>query len=109
MSIKTERKFNDELSREFPFNKKTNIDHMVRCDKCNTEFSVLHGGKNDITKHLATERHRRFLDKAASPSKMEQFFRSANFGNTEKQLALAEGLFAFHTINHNQSFRSMYI
>lgn len=107
MSKKRECKFNEELSREFPFIKKTKIDYMVRCDKCNTEFSVSHGGKNDITKHLATKRHRRFLNNAVSSSKIEQFFRSASFGNTEVQLALAEGLFAFHTLNHNQSFRSM--
>jgi len=38
---------------------------------------------------------------------MEQFFQSSSFANTEKQLALGEGLFPFHTINHNQSLRSM--
>lgn len=30
-----------------------------------------------------------------------------SFDNTEKQLALAERFFVVHTINHNQSFRSM--
>lgn len=44
---------------------------------------------------------------AASSSKLQDFFRKSSYGEEEKQLALAEGLFSFHTINHNQSFRSM--
>uniref|UniRef100_A0A2L2YMZ8 Uncharacterized protein n=1 Tax=Parasteatoda tepidariorum TaxID=114398 RepID=A0A2L2YMZ8_PARTP len=72
MSKKREWKFNEELSREFPFIESTKIDYMVRCDKCNAEFLVSHGGKNDITKHLATKRHKRFFNNAASSSKLRE-------------------------------------
>lgn len=63
MSKKRECKFNEELSRKFPFIRKTKIDYMVRCDKSKTEFSV--SKKND-TKHLAIKRHKRFLNNAAT-------------------------------------------
>ena len=75
------------------------------CDKCSTEFSVSHGGKNNITKHLATMKHRRFWIMSLPRLKWNSFFAVLAVCNTEKQLALAEELFAFHTIKHSQSFR----
>ena len=38
---------------------------------------------------------------------MTKFFRSENFGKKEIELAKIEGLWAFHTVRHNQSFSSM--
>lgn len=107
MSKKRGCKFNDDLRSEFPFIKKTKSDYMVKCEKCNGEFSILHGGKNDISKHLETQKHKRYLNTAASSSKIQEFFRKTTYGDEEKKLALAEGVMSFHTINHNHSFRSM--
>lgn len=107
MSKKRGCKFNDDLRSEFPFIKKTKSDYMVKCEKCNGEFSISHGGKNDISKHLETQKHKRYLNTAASSSKIQEFFRKTTYGDEEKKLALAEGLMSFHAINHNHSFRSM--
>lgn len=109
-SKKRKCKFNDNLAKEFPFLKSINSsDAIIRCTKCNGEFSIAHGGKGDINKHLSTEKHKRTLEEAASTSttKVTDFFRKQNFETSEKQLSLAEGMFAFHTVKHNQSFRSM--
>ena len=107
MSKKRGCKFNDDLRSEFPFIKKTKSDYMVKCEKCNGEFSISHGGKNDISKHLETQKHKRYLNTAASSSKIQEFLRKTTYGDEEKKLALAEGLMSFHAINHNHSFRSM--
>ncbi|CAH0563113.1 unnamed protein product [Brassicogethes aeneus] len=107
MEKKRKCKFSESLEKEFPFLKKGKIDGIVLCNKCNGEFSIAHGGKNDINKHLSTSKHKRALTSAASSSTMHTYFRKTAFLDEEKNLAIAEGLFAYHTINHNQSFRSM--
>ena len=38
---------------------------------------------------------------------MSDFFKREEFGNKERELALAEAIFSFHTVAHNHSFRSM--
>lgn len=64
--------------------------------------------KNDINKQLATKRHTYFWIMRLPRLKWNIFsavwyvLQYIYFANTERQLAFAEGLFAFHTINHNQ-------
>ncbi|GFS93656.1 uncharacterized protein NPIL_176101 [Nephila pilipes] len=79
----------------------------MKREKCNGEFSILHGGRNDISKHLETQKYNRYLITAASSSKTQDCFRQTTNRDEEKKLALAEGPMSFHTINHNHSFRSM--
>jgi len=50
-------------------------------------------------------KHRRFWIMSLPRLKWNSFFAVLAVCNTEKQLALAEELFAFHTIKHSQSFR----
>ena len=38
---------------------------------------------------------------------MTSFYRQAGFGSAEKDLAIAEALFSFHTVFHNHIYRSM--
>lgn len=100
-------KFNSELEKEFPFIKKTKSDSDVRCLTCSTNFSVSHGGKSDISQHLKSEKHKLALSAASSSSTVSKFFKPITCGTAEMELAAAEGVFAFHTVSHCQSFRSM--
>lgn len=103
-------KFTDDLSKKYPFIKVTKFESEVYCNSCSATFSIAHGGNSDIQKHLVTNKHKskvRQLSAAASSSKVTSFFRNTEFGDKEKELAVAEGLFAFHTVCHNISFRSM--
>lgn len=77
------------------------------CTICNGEFTIAVGGRSAITKHVASIKHKTYLNVAASSSKLTTFFKNYFFGTDEKKLAIMEGTFAFHTIVHNQSFRSM--
>lgn len=99
-------KFNDELQKEFPFVKKKS-EYDVRCDKCGADFSIAHSGRSDILKHIITEKHKRSVSAAASSNALTKFFRQDHAGDKELKLAASEGVFAFHTVVHNQSFRSM--
>ena len=44
---------------------------------------------------------------ASSSTALTNFFKSESFGDKDMKLAAAEGAFAYHTVQHNQSFRSM--
>jgi hypothetical protein len=100
-------KFNSELEKEFPYIKKTKSDSDVRCLTCNTHFSVSHGGKSDINQHIKSEKHKLALVAASSSNTVSKFFKSSTCGSKELELAAAEGVFAYHTVSHSQSFRSM--
>lgn len=99
--------FTENLQKEFPFLRKCLQPSDVRCSQCNGTFSVAHGGRNDIQRHLTSERHKKGMTAASSSASLTTFFRQGTNSEEELELAKAEGLWAFHTVSHNQSFRSM--
>ena len=98
--------FNSDLQKEYPFLKRGYVDSEVRYNKCTSTFSVAHGGKSDIAAHLRSDKHRRADSAAAATTSARHFFRNVTMGDTEQKLAAAEGTWAYHTVQHNQSFRS---
>ncbi|EEC16142.1 uncharacterized protein LOC120841237 [Ixodes scapularis] len=100
-------KFNEALGKEFPFIKKTWSESDVCFNKSGGDFSIAHSGRSDTVKHISTEKQKRNLSAAASSSALTKFFRPEHAGDKELKLAASEGVFAFHTVVHNQSFRSM--
>lgn len=99
--------FNKELQDEFPFLRKAKTNSSIHCNTCNGEFSIASAGRNAITRHTESDKHKQALLAAASSSKVNIFFRKAEFGIKEKELAIAEATYVFHTIAHNQTFRSL--
>lgn len=100
-------KFTEDLQKQFPFLQKCLTPSEVRCTKCNGAFSVAHGSRHDIQRHLTSDKHKKALIAASTSSSTTSYFRQEKFGDKEAELAKAEGLWAFHTVCHNQSFRSM--
>lgn len=98
--------FNSELSKKYPFLKKSNkknaTDSDVHCDLCNCEFSLANAGKTDIEKHLQTIKHKKALQSVSSSRTMTQFFASSG----DKGLAACEGVWAYHVVQSNHSFLS---
>lgn len=93
----------ENKKKEFPFIvvKNRNDNSLVKCTICNREFSIAIHGRSTITAHIETKVHKTSHDLAASTSKLTLFFK----GNTSG--SYGGYTFAFHTIIHNQSFRSM--
>ena len=58
-------KFRDEYTVEFPWITRS-VEGSVRCKYCNTAFSIVHGGKSDITKHQLTKKHIQKVEDAKS-------------------------------------------
>ena len=99
--------FNESLRSKFPFISKTKSDSDVRCEKCQSDFSIGHGGINDITRHLVSQRHKSADISASTSNKINEYYKSKNTITTrDLEIAAAEGLWAYHTVKENQSFRS---
>ena len=107
MSTKRKATFNKDLEKEYPFIKKTKSESDVKCIKCSSLFSIANGGKYDIERHIKTVRHKCADASASSSRSMTTFLQKESFGEKEKNLAAAEGTWAYHSIQHNLSFRSM--
>jgi hypothetical protein len=103
------------LKVEFSFLKDRNEIVKVLCIECKSVFSIENGGRSDIAQHfkqkknLLTGSNKVFLKIKikSSSNKVTNFFTKVQSTNESKRIAADEGLFAFHTIIHNHSFRSM--
>ena len=99
--------FNESLKSKFPFISKTKSDSDVRCEKCQSDFSIGNGGISDITRHLLSQRHKSADISASTSNKLDDYYKSINTITTRYlEIAAAEGLWAYHTVKENQSFRS---
>lgn len=100
--------FNEQLQTKFLFiTRICDSDSHVRCNTCASSFSIDHGGFNDIKSYLSSKKHKSAISAVACNSSLTTFFKSEEVGNKEQKLAAIEGVFAYHTVVHNQSFRSM--
>ncbi|KAL4098108.1 hypothetical protein QTP88_022777 [Uroleucon formosanum] len=95
---------------EFTFLKKCEEIGKVFCTVCKAVFSIEHGGRSDIKQHMEKKKHTSALSNASKSDKVTSYFiKQGSAGLTSEGLKIAaeEGMFAFHTIVHNHSFRSM--
>jgi hypothetical protein len=99
--------FNEELQQKYPYLKSTKISSEVQCFKCKGTFSIANSGKTDIENHIGTGKHKRAIAAEIGSSSMTSYFKKKSFQSDEKKLAAIEGAWAYHTVVHNQTFRSM--
>lgn len=97
---------NDSLSEKYTFIKKTKSDSDVRCNVCNGEFNISHGGKSDIESHLKSANHQKAMSAASSSQSMTKYFKSTQLSKSDLEIAACEGVWAYHVIRSNHSFRS---
>ena len=97
--------FNIVLKQEFPFIRKGASTSDVICEKCQSHFSISNLGRAGIIQHLRSDKHKKCDDKLAQP--VAQFFRSNVLKPKERELAASEGMWVYHTVRHNHTFRSM--
>ena len=76
---------------------------FARCEFCNTDFNISHGGVNDVKRHLATSKHQQCLN-AASRSRQITTILHSQQSPVEDAVTRAEVLFAEFVAEHNLSF-----
>lgn len=96
--------FNKQLQAKYPFIKKASTDSDVRCETCRSEFSIAHSGGGDIEAHMKTDKHDKIVSAASSSRAIPQFFNTPSQGDLH--MSACEGVWAYHTIDENHSFRS---
>lgn len=99
--------FNTKLQEEFKFLKKTTSDSDVHCDICGSDFSIAHSGRSDIETHVKSDKHKRGISAASSSKPLTDFFKSTVApSHSDLETAAREGVWSYHLIHENESFRS---
>lgn len=106
MAPKRKCVFNNELQKEFPFIRKTLGESDVRCSKCFACFSIANSGRANIKQHLESNKHKKAVLDSCTNKQTTTFVRNKQFDNKEKELAVIEGTWAYHSVQHSFSFRS---
>lgn len=77
-------------------------DEYARCTICLSDFTITHGGRNDVTSHVAGKRHQSFAASASSAStrSVTSFFKP----DLTKGVIEAETRWAMFTAKHNLAF-----
>jgi hypothetical protein len=107
MSKKRKCVVSESLLKEFEFLKQGVSEHSAFCSLCQTSFTFASGGRTSVSKHVATKRHKSAVVTQSSNTKISTFFKSIVPDKNYMAIALREGTFAFHTVEHHQSFKSM--
>lgn len=110
MALSKKRKchLNDNMRKEFSFIRPGGQDDtMVYCTICNSTFSVASGGRTAVIEHQQTKKHKASLIARAGVPSVTTFFKKVDPSQEEYDLAVQEAVFAYHTLRHNHSFRSM--
>jgi len=96
----------DILKKEYPFLAESD-NGKVLCTVCRAHFSIDHGGRSDITQHIAKKKHKEAAAAKSDSHKLTSWMTSQDALNERKVPAAQEGLMAFHTVKHSHSFRSV--
>lgn len=93
---------NEKLRVKYPFLEPGKSENEVFCRKCRSTFLIASGGNADILRHLKAVKHLAALSAASTSQTLTSFF-SSTF---DAQTAALEGVWAFHVIKSNHSFKS---
>jgi hypothetical protein len=97
----------ESLLKEFEFLKPGVYEHSVLCSLCQTSLTAHIGGRTSVCEHVETKRHKSAVVTQTSNTKVSTFFKSTVPDKNDMAIAVQEGPFAFHTVQHHQSLKSM--
>ncbi|KAI6648573.1 hypothetical protein LOD99_8053 [Oopsacas minuta] len=93
--------FNTSLQVKYPFLAIVG-NGKLKCKKCFGIFSVQYEGNQAIRRHMKSKKHMATLDTSAQSQTLTKFSVTMDLKS-----AANEATWCFHTIKHNQTFRSM--
>ena len=99
--------FRENLTEQFPFIKHSNKGvNFAYCSICNTDINIGNGGISLNKQHLISTKHVSYEHEICTTQSLAVFIRDQNSPISLK-IAAAEGAFAFHTVKHHHSFKTM--
>ncbi|XP_050314689.1 uncharacterized protein LOC126749099 [Anthonomus grandis grandis] len=96
-------KFNKVWKEKYDWIFEGNLNTEAQCRACRCQFSIKHGGENDIVKHLRTEKHTQNVNATSKTKSVNRYFSSMA---DKDSIALAECAFVFHAIKYAQRYAS---
>ena len=99
---KSQRKqmFREEYSTRWPCIIRSKLDDFTaRCTVCQCDFTISHGGANDITAHIKRKKHLNLAQSRETNQNIGHFFRRGDYSTIR-----AETLMANFLIEHNLPF-----
>jgi hypothetical protein len=99
--------FTESLEAEYTFLKEDQQVRKVLCSICKSQISIEHGSCSDILQHIKKRKHAIAAETKSCNNKVTSYFTKETTTDECKHIAGEVGLFAFRTIKHNHSFRSM--
>ncbi|KAL0852636.1 hypothetical protein ABMA27_016911 [Loxostege sticticalis] len=99
-------KFTEVLRAKYPCFTSGRDEFDAKCSICDCHVDVGNKGTTALERHVATEKHKKMIRAASSSSKVTNFFQPST-SLILKNTHAAEGILAFHTIKHHQSYNSM--
>ena len=95
-------KFDNSWCNKFKFIQKSRKgEGFALCTVCGSEFSVAHGGENDINRHNDTSQHKGIVDTTQRQRKRTNFGASSATANLDKNVVKTELLFSGFLVEHN--------
>jgi hypothetical protein len=98
--------FTESLEAVYLFLKEDQVGKVL-CSICKSQFSIEHGGCSNILQHIKKRKYAIAAETKSCSKKVMSYFTKETITDECKHIAAEEGLFAFHTVKHNHSFRSM--
>ena len=93
------QKFSDTYSEKWPWVSKSSMGSAyARCDTCQCDFSIRHGGSYDIHKHLQTTKHKSKVQCLEGVSKIYTF---VNVPSSVSAVISSECTFTTFLVEHN--------
>jgi hypothetical protein len=100
--------FTESLEAEYPFLKEYQQVGKMLCSICKSQCSIQHGDHSDVLHHIKETEYGIAAETKSFSKKVTSYFTKETISNECKHIAAKEGMFAFHTVKHNHSFRSMH-
>ncbi len=95
------QKFKSDYTRDFPCIKVSRKGNFhAYCSVCNCDFSIQHGGRDDIKRHIDTRKHTQNANSAAHSQPLTSFFNVAG-SDEELKTTKAEVYFTGFLVEHN--------
>lgn len=79
----------------------------AHCTLCQKEFTISHGGKNDLNRHQDRTEHKKKEESARSTTSLKLFLKNDQLTSIEEKVMAAEITKTFHNVKHNLSFNSL--
>ena len=103
--IKYAQKYKEDYHKEWPCIKRSSKDEShAFCTTCNSEVSVKYGGRNDILRHIDSDKHCSSATARSNTLGIADFFRKS--GSDDSSIIKAETLFTGFIIEHNLNVAS---